>query len=360
MMELVIGGSGSGKSAYAEASVCRWHSHAEEVLKKEIPLYYIADMIPYGEETQEKIRSHRRMRAGKGFHTLEWYMGLEEQVRKNSRALDGACVLLECISNLTANEIYTEGGAAGNTVKAVANGVQLLKESCDHLVVVTNDVFAESVPDSPEMRMYKENLADINSSLAEMADRVTEVVSGVPVPVKMNGEDVCSVMENGKMGQISDMEKEHWPGKNHGMEKTVFNDPDICAEKPQEGGVRLITGGAFQGKRAFAEILYPGRQWTDGGVCPLVEVETYTAIDHFHLLVRRWLEAGRTAEELTGKILENKKDVLIICDEIGCGLVPVDAFEREYRETVGRICTALAERSSRVDRVVCGIGIRIK
>ena len=149
-------------------------------------------------------------------------------------------------------------------------------------------------------------------------------------------------------------------GKEPGLEKAVFNDLDICAEKPQECGVRMITGGAFQGKRAFAETLYPGRQWTDGGACPLEEVETYTAIDHFHLLVRRWLEAGRTAEELTEKILENKKNVLIICDEIGCGLVPVDAFEREYRETVGRICTALAGRSSRVDRVVCGIGMRIK
>ena len=327
MMELVIGGSGSGKSAYAEASVCRCRRNAEENRQKEIPLYYIADMLPYGEETREKIRSHRRMRAGKGFHTLEWYMGLEEQVRKNSRKLDGACVLLECISNLTANEMYMEGGAGRNTVNAVVNGVQLLKERCNHLVVVTNDVFAESVPDSPEMRMYKKYLADINGSLAELADRVTEVVSGVPVTVKDNREAVGS---------------------------------DPGAEKPQSGGIRMITGGAFQGKRSFAETLYPGRQWTDGGECLLEEIETCAAMDHFHLFVRRWLEAGRTAEELTGKILENKKDMIIICDEIGCGLVPVDAFEREYRETAGRICTALAERSSRVDRVVCGIGIRIK
>ena len=51
---------------------------------------------------------------------------------------------------------------------------------------------------------------------------------------------------------------------------------------------------------------------------------------------------------------------IIICDEIGCGLVPVDAFEREYREAAGRICTVLAEHADEVYRVVCGIGMRIK
>ena len=145
MMELVIGGSGSGKSAYAEASVCRCRRIAEENRQKEIPLYYIADMLPYGEETREKIRSHRRMRAGKGFHTLEWYMGLEEQVRKNSRKLDGACVLLECISNLAANEMYMEGGAGKNTADAVIRGILCLRDRCRDLVVVTNDVFSSNV-----------------------------------------------------------------------------------------------------------------------------------------------------------------------------------------------------------------------
>ena len=65
----------------------------------------------------------------------------------------------------------------------------MLKERCAHLVVVTNDVFRESVPDSEEMTAYKDNLGMINRALAEMADRVTEVVSGVPVCIK-SGSDM--------------------------------------------------------------------------------------------------------------------------------------------------------------------------
>ncbi len=49
-----------------------------------------------------------------------------------------------------------------------------------------------------------------------------------------------------------------------------------------------------------------------------------------------------------------------MCDEIGCGLVPVDAFEREYREAVGRIMTGLTKKAVRADRVICGIGYVIK
>ena len=47
-------------------------------------------------------------------------------------------------------------------------------------------------------------------------------------------------------------------------------------------------------------------------------------------------------------------------DEIGYGIVPMDLFQREYREKTGRICTELAERSEEVYRIICGIGMRIK
>ena len=69
MMELVTGGSGSGKSAYAESVICGKHRLLCETTEN-APLYYIADMIPYGRETEKKIKAHRKMRAGKGFVTL--------------------------------------------------------------------------------------------------------------------------------------------------------------------------------------------------------------------------------------------------------------------------------------------------
>lgn len=54
-----------------------------------------------------------------------------------------------------------------------------------------------------------------------------------------------------------------------------------------------------------------------------------------------------------------RKEV-VICDEIGCGLVPMDKGERQRRERVGRLCVALAREATQVIRVVCGLGQVIK
>lgn len=325
MMELVIGGSGSGKSAYAETAICREHCRSLEE-DKDAFLYYIADMIPYGAETEKKIAHHREMRAGKGFQTLEWYYGLAEHITApDAPPLEGASVLLECISNLTANEMYEPKAAKmAAAAEAVIRGVRMLHERCRNLVVVTNDVFRESGSDSEEMVLYKKNLARINRALAEEADRVTEVVSGIPIQIREKGKSL-------------ETNKSEYPA-----------------------GVTLILGGAYQGKRAYAEMIFPGLTWADGEEIPFREIENAAAIDRFHLLVKRWMLAGKSAEDLTEKILGMNRKIIILCDEIGCGLVPVDAFEREYREAAGRVCVELAEHARRVDRVVCGIGMRMK
>ena len=323
MMELVTGGSGSGKSAYAESVICGKHRLLCETTEN-APLYYIADMVPYGRETEKKIEAHRKMRAGKGFATLEWYVDLPGKISApDSPELKGSCVLLECVSNLTANEMYEPGGAqntGGDTPESVIKGVRMLKDQCAHLVVVTNDVFRESVTDSEEMTAYKGNLGMINRALAEMADQVTEVVFGVPVCIK-SGSD----MADGTGKQM-----------------------------------KFITGGAYQGKLEYAKKLYPGAEWTDGAGCSLQEILSCGAVDHFHLFVRRWLQEGKTPQELIRAILDKNRDLIIVCDEIGCGLVPTDAFEREYRESVGRICTQLVEYADEVYRVTCGIGGRLR
>ena len=89
MMTVVTGGSGSGKSAFAEDKILSYGA------RKRI---YIATMHPYDEESLQRVARHRKMRAGKGFETVECYTGLN--------VLDfpeNAAVLLECMSNLAAN-----------------------------------------------------------------------------------------------------------------------------------------------------------------------------------------------------------------------------------------------------------------
>lgn len=341
MMELVTGGSGSGKSAYAEKVICEKHRQLCSISEKP-SLYYIADMVPYGRETEKKIEAHREMRAGKGFATLEWYVDLPGRISApDSPDLKGSCVLLECISNLTANEMYESGGAENtgkDTVECIIRGVRMLKERCVHLVVVTNDVFRESVPDSEEMTAYKGNLGTINRALAEMADRVTEVVFGVPVRIKAVPDTASGTRD--RMKGIDAQE-------------------DGSEEKGRHG-MKFVTGGAYQGKLEYAKKLYPDAEWADGTGCSLQELLSCGAVDHFHLFVRRWLQAGKTPQELTGEILDKNRELIVVCDEIGCGLVPTDAFEREYRESAGRICTELVKHADEVYRVTCGEGVRLR
>ena len=94
MMILVTGGSGSGKSAFAEDQVVSF-GEAERV--------YIATMFPFDEESKKRVQRHRNMRSGKGFETIECYTDLA-QVRVSK----GSTVLLECMSNLVANEMFQE------------------------------------------------------------------------------------------------------------------------------------------------------------------------------------------------------------------------------------------------------------
>lgn len=86
-------------------------------------------------------------------------------------------------------------------------------------------------------------------------------------------------------------------------------------------------------------------------------------INHFHLWVKEALRQGRNPQQEILAFLdanEDKADIIVISDEIGNGIVPIDAFEREYREQTGRILIELAKRADGVERVICGIKQKIK
>ena len=72
------------------------------------------------------------------------------------------------------------------------------------------------------------------------------------------------------------------------------------------------------------------------------------------------MQAGKEVDGLAGELLEKNPDICILTNEVGYGVVPMEAFDRKYREAVGRVCTKLAAYSHKVTRVVCGIGTVIK
>lgn len=119
--------------------------------------------------------------------------------------------------------------------------------------------------------------------------------------------------------------------------------------------MRLIVGGRAQGKRAYLLTQVPARSVADGESCPFALPEGILAVEKLHLLARRWLAAGKEPVREALALLENRPEIIFVCDEVGCGIVPMDHADREWREAVGRMCCALARRAELVERVVCGI-----
>lgn len=110
--------------------------------------------------------------------------------------------------------------------------------------------------------------------------------------------------------------------------------------------MELYIGGYAQGKTEYVKAVHPGQE-------NLIK-------NHFHLWVRKLLEEGKEPEAEVAAFLEANPEAIIISDEIGNGIVPMDPAEREYRERLGRILITVADRADRVERVICGIGQRIK
>jgi adenosylcobinamide kinase/adenosylcobinamide-phosphate guanylyltransferase len=151
-------------------------------------------MKPYGEEAGRRIRRHRALRAGKGFETLERYTDLEGLCREKPE-LAGQTVLVECLSNLTANEMFEpEGAGLAGGEEAIVSGIHCLSELAETLIVVTADVFGEGrqtgsaadgqVAGADLTDLYVRILGNVNARLAQMADEVVEVVYSIPVKQK--------------------------------------------------------------------------------------------------------------------------------------------------------------------------------
>lgn len=133
--------------------------------------------------------------------------------------------------------------------------------------------------------------------------------------------------------------------------------------------MRLYIGGCCQGKTNYVKDCWQqehpqatARILNGADLSPeaLEGCVPADILNHYHLLVRSGLEQGRDVLSDTRRLLENNPDLWVICDEVGMGIVPVDAFERRFRETVGRCCCLLAKEAQQVERILCGRGMRIK
>ncbi len=165
MLVFVYGGSGSGKSAFAERLI------VESGFARRV---YLATMEPYGEEARERIARHRALRAGKGFETVERPSGL------SSLPLPPGCAaLLEDLTNLFANEWFGVGrvGAAAR----VRAGLERLASTAALAVVVGTDIFSDGAVYDREPEAFLSSLSSLHRELAARAGQVYEGVCGIPI-----------------------------------------------------------------------------------------------------------------------------------------------------------------------------------
>ncbi|WP_095172786.1 MULTISPECIES: bifunctional adenosylcobinamide kinase/adenosylcobinamide-phosphate guanylyltransferase [Blautia] len=126
--------------------------------------------------------------------------------------------------------------------------------------------------------------------------------------------------------------------------------------------MQLIIGGAFQGKKEYAMAVQglEEKDMKDGAKASYEDIFSARCLYHFHEWIRARLLENRNLSKLEEELSGKNPEIVLISNELGYGVVPVDAFDRKYREAVGRICTRTAARAKRVVRVTCGIGTVIK
>lgn len=174
MKALVVGGAGSGKSAFAEGLACQLSQTRT----------YIATMASNGSEARARIRRHREQRAGLGFSTIECDGSLEPALGGARR---GGVVLLDDLGNLLANALFLPDGTMADpteTLELLVGEVVRLYDAFDHVVVVGNDVGRDGPSPYASTATWVRLMGSLCCELASRSDTVAEVVAGLPCVVK--------------------------------------------------------------------------------------------------------------------------------------------------------------------------------
>ena len=266
--------------------------YAENIVPNTGSRVYLATMEPFGAEAETRIARHRKLREGKGFETIECSVNIERVLE----ACRGKDVLLEDLPNLVANEMFS---SHAHSTAGIAEQILDLAHISESLICVTGILTADGRKYDESTMKYLKELAAIERTLAAHADRVIEVVCG-------RGSEL----------------------------KRSFR----VNEDMKEQNMIFVTGPMFSGKREYIKsaLNLSDEELAKRAVWNVEELVSEKAVT---------LEA--LADELASK-------EIVIADEIGCGLVPLDASEREKRERAGRLACMLAERADKVIRVVCG------
>lgn len=175
MLTFIFGGSASGKSEYAEQYAVSLANSCNA------PLFYIATMYANDAESKQRIARHRQMRADKPFQTLEVSKGIG-----SITIPPDSIVLLECLSNLLANEMFSSNKAA-YAVPSLLQEIRHLQSHCQHLIVVSNEIFSDGICYDSATTQYLSDLGYLHQELCRTSNEIYEVVCGIPISYRKGG-----------------------------------------------------------------------------------------------------------------------------------------------------------------------------
>jgi adenosylcobinamide kinase/adenosylcobinamide-phosphate guanylyltransferase len=166
---LITGGARSGKSQYAE-------ERAKEIGARRV---YIATAESRDQEMARRIAEHRRRR-GHEWTTVEEPIELAKALLQQRSITD--CAVVDCLTLWVSNLLLQCGAHAVN--EKVDELVEQLPLLDFHIYLVTNEVGSAVVPDNAVAREFRDLMGWTNQRVAQAADEVVLMVTGIPMVVK--------------------------------------------------------------------------------------------------------------------------------------------------------------------------------
>ena len=177
MNMFVSGGCKNGKSMFAQQKAL------ELSRQKQVPLYYVATMIPADGEDDARIKRHRKERAGWGFETIEQGLDICKLLKRNGVDSNGV-FLLDSVTALLSNEMFANGIVDSDAGVRTANGLCEFAEKTGNTIFVSDFLYGEMTMYDDITETYRRFLAQIDRQLAAVCENVVEYSYGIPLYYK--------------------------------------------------------------------------------------------------------------------------------------------------------------------------------
>jgi len=164
---LITGGQRSGKSAYAQ----------NLALKKSTKPIYLATSRIWDKEHQKRIQRHIADRDDR-------WTNIEEEKHVSKHDFSNKVVLMDCVTLWLTNFFYDNESDIDLSLREAKAEFDLLIKQNAHYIVVTNEIGLGGMPENEVQRKFTDLQGWMNQYIANKANKVTLMVSGIPMRVK--------------------------------------------------------------------------------------------------------------------------------------------------------------------------------